>query len=480
LLKHGQLGEELAKKLIEKGKLPCLKEARVLKPKPHLVLAHGIKKAFFGKPDSINGWASVHARLKVMPLKEAYVIWQTIANEVAVDCFDRDDNIDDDRLRTWMEFFGDAENFKKEPFCYIPHVEFVCSQIHRECECLILNKNGARDLLNSAKNIIVGKYGQSISEAMSETSSNSAVAILASLFAPFRQAAMPTCTMHSLIIAEIQNHPERLIKMYIQMLSGDQFTFPSGYAVSLQPIVDGFITVDLKDGGEGRDMVFENIRSGNPAKIAEQKREWNEEGIEYTESTNGKEKYKLRLSVRNMNDVLYAHFLLASDFGNKNMDWDQYGTMLVYAGWYEERSKVYPSVIQIDGSDFLSGIAELKKQAKAQQNLGHYYMRVGTLTSKSGHAENIDIAALLALDPNNMEPGKAYPIGDRNWAGWDKSLDIFRLAVRKVDGIPPTFEFGTLQGSTFDKEEMLEVSVHDFNGKERDAQFWRQLSLENS
>ena len=60
-------------------------------------------------------------------------------------------------------------------------------------------------------------------------------------------------------------------------------------------------------------------------------------------------------------------------------------------------------------------------------------MRVVTRTTEeaivgghehSCHAENINIAALLALNLNTMEFGKAYPIGDRNWDGWDMSRDI--------------------------------------------------------
>jgi hypothetical protein len=60
--------------------------------------------------------------------------------------------------------------------------------------------------------------------------------------------------------------------MYMQMLGGDQFTFPSGYAVKLQPIVDGFITADLQDGGMGKREVFKDIASGDSIKIDQQKK----------------------------------------------------------------------------------------------------------------------------------------------------------------------------------------------------------------
>jgi hypothetical protein len=442
------------------------------------ILENGIKQALFGKTDGINFMSRIRVRaeLQKMTLVKARKIWQTIANEMATNCFDTNGNVDVEKLKNLQELLKDAETFRKEPFCLIPHAELVRSQMYAVCDNLILNKNDARDLLNSAKNIVVGQYGQSILKATSDPALGAAVAILASMFAPNRQSAMPTCTINSTINAETRNHPERLIKMYIQMLSKDQITFPSGYAVQQQEVDKGFITVDLKSGGKGRDRVFKDIRSGNPDKIAEQKRGWSNAGIEYTEPTNGEENYTLRLPVRNMNDVLYAYFLQASNFGNKDIKNDgHFGTALVYAGY--EDARAISLQIPVDGSNFLDGIAKLKEQAKAQQKLGHYYMRVGTSTSNSGHAENIDIAALLALDPKNMEIGNAYPIGDRNWGNWDTSQDIPRLAVRKMDGTPPTFEFGTLTGSTFDKEEMLKVSVYATDVEKRDARFWRQLSL---
>ncbi|MDR1528551.1 MAG: hypothetical protein LBS22_03140 [Puniceicoccales bacterium] len=102
----------------------------------------------------------------------------------------------------------------------------------------------------------------------------------------------------------------------------------------------------------------------------------------------------------------------------------------------------YPSKIQVAGSNFLDGMAKLKEQAEAQQRLGHHYMRVSTISSDDGHAENIDIDALLALDLSRMEPG-AYTIGDRNYRGDDMSQDVPRLAVRKVNDTPSTYEFGT-------------------------------------
>jgi hypothetical protein len=249
--------------------------------------------------------------------------------------------------------------------------------------------------------------------------------------------------------------------MYGQMLESDQFTLPSGYAIQQQEIGEGFITVDLKNGGHGRKYVFEYITSGNPNKIKKQKDLWLEEGMKYLGLLSN---HKLSLPVHNMNDILFAHFFQASNFGNKNINGDRnYGTMLLYAG-HKEYSEIYPHTINVRGSNFSNGAAELKRQAETQQRLGHHYMRVKTKVRRgiifygkahSCHAENIDINALLALDLNNMKIGKAYPIGDRNWSGSNASHDIPRLAIRRVSSIPPTYEFVTLwYGSQFEKINM--------------------------
>ncbi|MDR1457528.1 MAG: hypothetical protein LBI47_01605 [Puniceicoccales bacterium] len=430
--------------------------------------AKGIRQVFSGGTDSIDNMSlvSVRAKLKAMPLSEARGIWQTIANEVAVDCFDADGHVDVEKLRRWMTFLGNAENFKKAPLRFIPHAEFMRSQMYTVCESLRDNRNGARDRLDAAAGITVGTHGQSILDTMSkgrQTPLRPAEAILASLFTPHRQWSLPTCTMNSLINEEIRNHLERLIAMYEQMLASGQLTFPSGHTVWQQIIANGFITADLRNGGRGRAAVFEDITGGDSTKRTQQIAKWRQEGIEYIESPDETEKYKLRMPVHNMNDVLFTHFLLASNFGNSKMGFDEnYRTMLVYAGIWQHR-KTYSPAIPVGGSKFLTGMAKLKEQAKAQQKLGHSYMRVattGTIFGRYGHAENIDINALVALDPHTMEIGKAYSIGDRNWSDWDMSRDIPRLAVRKTNGTPPTFEFGTLWGSRFEKINMTAIEVY--------------------
>jgi hypothetical protein len=224
--------------------------------------------------------------------------------------------------------------------------------------------------------------------------------------------------MASLINAEIRNHPERLIKMSGQMLEGEQFTLPSGYAVRQQETVRNFIPIDLKYGRRGRDRVFEDVTSTDSGKITNRKDLWLEEGITYPGSSTPRDQYKFSPQVHNMNDIPVVHFFKASNSGNKDIDdWSNVGIMLLYAG-REKYSKMYSSKIDVRGSNFLSGMTKLRKRVETQQRLGNHYMCVLTRATKgviigendhSCHAANIDINALLAIDLNNMETGRAYP-----------------------------------------------------------------------
>ncbi|MDR1232931.1 MAG: hypothetical protein LBJ75_01565 [Puniceicoccales bacterium] len=468
-----------------------LRKMEVLVPKvaprttPQRILEDGIKKAFFDRTDGITDemWDDVYDDLMDMPLRKARRIWQTIANVIAVDCVGSDGNIDVGRLRTWMELFGNAEIFETEPCCFIPHAELMRSQMFVVCECLFYNRNDARDKINAASHNPVGLYGQSIVDIMFPgvvSPFNPGIAILASLFTSHRQSGLPTCTINSLLNAEIRNYPERLIEIYTQMLGGgDQITFPSGYIAKLQPIVKGFITVNLKNGGEGKKIVFENMASGDFAKITQQKEMWQRAGIKYTESADEAEKYKLGLPIYDMNDILFAHVFQASSFGNNRMNDENLGTTLIYAG-HRKYDKIYLSGIPVDDSNFLTGIAALKEQAESQRKLGHRYMRVVTESSTNvyaekiatkAHAENIDIDALLAFDPNNMETGKAYSIGDRNHYG-------SRLAIRKVVGTTSAYEFGTLcPEDAFKKDNILLFRVYATDIEKHDAQYWEQFKL---
>ncbi|MDR2432736.1 MAG: hypothetical protein LBD34_03215 [Puniceicoccales bacterium] len=462
LLGCSSSGANFLVELIEQNKLPNLlfpedMKARAIRFRDlHSTFEGGIKKAFFGKTDSIDykSWTSIRTRLQDMSLGEARGIWRTITNEVAVNCFDADGNVDVEKLKGWMEFFGNVETFRTIPYRFIPIVELMRSQMYTVCECLVLDRNDVMKQLNAANSITVGQNGRFILAAISQGRQSLlslTQAILASLFTPHRQNGLIACTIHSLINAEIRNHPERLIQIYIQMLNGNQFTFPSGYVVlQEQSIMDNFIIVDLQNGKRGRNEIFANMTSIDPSKVAQQREIWQQEGISV------EAKYKLRMPVHNINDLLFAHLFQRSNFGNCEEYASDYGTTLIYAG-HSERDGLFTQKIQVDESNFLDGIKKLKEQAETQrQNLGHRYMRVVT----TNHAENIDIAALLALDLDNMETEKAYPIGDRNWCN-RMSQDIPRLAFRKKGGEPPIYEWGTLRGHLFDPKAISTIHVFD-------------------
>jgi hypothetical protein len=488
LSEYDSLGRDFLAKLVEQGKflpLASSEDVPACAPKvtpestprinPRRILVKAINKVFEREPRN-----QVHNRLGTMPMKEARGIWQRIANEVAVNCFDEDGHVDVVKIREWMDFLENTENFRKEPLCFIPHSEFMRSQMHRVCECLLNNRNDVRDLLNTAAGIIIGPYGQSILDTMGGL--NPPVAILASLFTPYRQSDdLPTGAINSLQIAETRNHPERLIKMYIQMLTSDQFTFPSGYVVQQQLVRNGFVVVDLKDGLM-KGVILENIMSEDFVKADQQKATWRKEGIEYVESTNPSEQFKLKMPIHNMNDVLFAHFFQVSSFGNRRIkdNDNNFGAMLIYTG-IGEFAKMYPLETFVDGSNFLAGIAKLKEQAEIQQQLGNQYMHVGTVREVGriiagrichfGTAENIDIDALLALDLNNIETEKIYPIGDRNWMGYDKSKDIPRLAIKKENGI---YKFGTSRGFSFKENEVSKFLIYTTDIEVHDAEYWER------
>jgi hypothetical protein len=124
--------------------------------------------------------------------------------------------------------------------------------------------------------------------------------------------------------------------------------------------------------------------------------------------------------------------------------------------------------------------AKLKIEAEAQRQFGCRYIRVGVskyrlFSSNSGHDENIDIDTLQAFNLNAMEPGKAYPIGDPNFGDNDKTQDIPRLAVRRVDGTPPTYEIGTLRKFEFGGDVMSEIKISRTGIKKHDATFWERF-----
>ncbi|MDR0693582.1 MAG: hypothetical protein LBF49_03390 [Puniceicoccales bacterium] len=471
LLRCSPSGMEFTTTLIEQGKLPHLAlpvDTATQTYADKFRLLHLKLEGVIGN----RSLGDVHSESTYMPLKEARRVWQGIANEVAVDCFDGGGYVNVEKLRTWMEFFGNAEVFEAIPYRFIPQVELMRSQIYTVCECLVANRNNVMDILNLARNIIPGPYGLFLLNIMSRGRKpllTPAEAILASLFSLHRQLGLPTCTIDALISAEIRNHPERLILMYGQILRGGQFLLPSGFTVQLLPIVNDSITVDLKNGGRGKDSVFEDIECSIPSVIDERIKVWQEEGIKYVVTPHMEERYRLTYPVHNMNAVLFLHILQASNFGNWKIHGNNYGVTQIYAG-HEATAEIS---IPMDRAKHLNGMAELKKQAEARQKLGDHFIYVGTngtiYTIPATHAENIDIDALLALDLDNMHIGRAYPFGDRNWYNREISRDIPRLAIRRTDDTP-TYEFGILNGYRFTPTNISTVMICDIDIQRRTDQ----------
>ncbi|MDR0679652.1 MAG: hypothetical protein LBF42_01270 [Puniceicoccales bacterium] len=468
--------------LIDERALPNLAHRNEIKllATIHLAFERGITRGFFGERDSVdaNAWEVINNARENLSLKNAREVWQNISNEMARYCFDQQGNIDTHKVRVLMFFLEQDSFFTQPPFSLIPEVTHMRSQMHEICERLLLNPSPARSELNKVKDISsFGHQGASVIQAMSMGRMpllSSSEAILASLFTPHRQLSMPTCTINSLINEEIFNHPERLVQMYMRLLSGGEYAFPSGHVVQPKPITGSYITVDLKHGWTGRNAIFKDIKSGDPAKIGAQINRWQEEGILYELSSDSHTNYKLQLPMHNLNDLLFADLLEAADFGTKMGILSiakvetNYNTALVYAG-RNGYFGVYKKWISVSDTNFQDTISELKRHANRQREAGNTYMRVSThwtnATSVGGHdhsyhSENIRIEQLLALDLDHMLLGQPYPIGDRNWTGEVAEENIPYLAVRKIDTTPPTYEFGTLGGSDFEKVHLKQIWIY--------------------
>jgi hypothetical protein len=375
-------------------------------------------------------------------------------------------------VETLMLFLKQDSFFTQSPFCHVPMISHMRSQMREICERLLNDTNSVRSELNKVKDI--SSFG-SIIKVMSMGKIpllDCSEAILASLFTPHRQSSLPTCSINSIINEEIFNHPERLVQMYAQILSKGKYTFPSGHEVQPRPIEESHVTVDLKHGGWGRNEIFKYIKGRDPAKIATQIARWRKEGILYGQSSDSHMNYKLHLPMHNLNDLLFADLVEASNFGRKRTIGTDlsfnFDTASVYAG----RSgyfTVYKEWIGVSDTNIQDTISKLQGHARKQGHSGNYYMCVSTHSTGAGgvgghdhswHSENIYIEHLLSLDLENMIRGKSYPIGDRNWEGYAGETNIPQLAFRKTGTIDnPTYEFGILRGDDFEKIHLKQIWI---------------------
>jgi hypothetical protein len=266
-------------------------------------------------------------------------------------------------------------------------------------------------------------------------------AVLASLLTPHRQCCLPTCPLDSYMINRTFNCPQELAAMHISALTKWKFFTRSGYEVQLTPFADNHTAVDLERGGKGEALVFEEIDSGDQARIDDQMKAWTDEGILY-DPANGR--YKLNLPALNLNDMCFAALFQAT-YGNRwiNNNDVSCGAEYVLRGF--EGSHSAEGVFIGAPNDIPKAIEELRKEAQKQRDMGLRYMRIVSAREGEGsaHVENIDIAKLLAVNLGEMKNGSVRCIGDCNWLD-GRNLDIVRLAIKKtVRRGNVSFQFGT-------------------------------------
>ncbi|MDR1256010.1 MAG: hypothetical protein LBJ94_03775 [Puniceicoccales bacterium] len=370
------------------------------------------------------------------------------ASALARSCFNEKGEIDLEKAKLLQAGLKCTTFLRTASFLQsIPNIEFMKAQMlcvvdnlveHAEREGSLLNTLNEANRLQSSDFTANGNHLKNTmnqgQQDLNQDQQGGGYMILTSLFLPHRQMSLPTCTIDSILNAEIRNHPDQLAKMYKQMLTSDTFNLPSEYLIHQQSIntSGSFISVNLSQGSEAARK--------DPAL---------------------REQQYVNVPVGNLNDVFFANFFQASEFGNANLTSQhtsgEYGTMYMFQGISRDPHS-YSSSIEINNRDFESGIEALKMQARQQKEHGLRYMRVAT-TSGNGardesHAENIDIEALLKLDLGALEDGKPYIIGDRNWDlyGAPGHEDLERrtpgyLAIKKTTNPSPrkpTYSFQTV------------------------------------
>ncbi|MDR1255395.1 MAG: hypothetical protein LBJ94_00490 [Puniceicoccales bacterium] len=388
-------------------------------------------------------------------------MWQGIATAMASSCFDESGKIDLLRARALKLAVEDATFFQGKPFSAIPAMPYMCKQMSCTLGHLINGaerKDSLAEVLNEANQLQdgqLGTNGRKILATMAENQGFSlgpGVAILTSFFSPHRQRVLPSCTMNSTINAEMRNNPDRLARMYRQILTGDTFNLPSGYLVHQQSIGDRHIAIDLSNGYEVKKDQILDPKSQNIQATA---------GI-FRDSKNAN---GLQILIHDLNDVFFANFFQSSKFGNRGLQGygdNNYGTTFIYFG-VRGYDKTYSPKIDIAEEAIESNIRTLQDYAAKQKAAGMHYMRVCTRQESSAHDENIDIDALLNLKLHGMKPGELHVIGDRNWGSGDgRSM---HLAVKKHETPPPAYSFQTVYSdgkiSALNRPDIKSFEVYD-------------------
>jgi hypothetical protein len=98
-------------------------------------------------------------------------------------------------------------------------------------------------------------------------------------------------------------------------------------------------------------------------------------------------------------------------------------------------------------------VLKLQHEARAKRENGANYMWATYRCSGGIHAFNLNIAEVLALDPNKMKDGEIRCIGDCNYKD-SSGVDIVRLAIKKT---AKGFELGE---AYFAESQCLETKFH--------------------
>ncbi|MDR1255728.1 MAG: hypothetical protein LBJ94_02280 [Puniceicoccales bacterium] len=383
-----------------------------------------------------------------------------MAAEMASECFNASGKIDLGKARELRNRIKPPAVLP-EKFSTIPGASLMLAQISCVLDNLINYSRRAgslREIIDRASELSPGDHGRQILDIMGndlESPVKPGEAILISLFSLHRQTGLPSCTINSMINADLRNHPERIAKILEQILAGSIFNLPSKYPIHQQQIMGreggGYIPADLTMGNEiKRDEIFAQENSCNYLAA----------GIE-RDSNNP---YGLLIPVRNLVDVLFVNFFQASKFGNRHLvtKGGQHGTMFIYHGVKSERDTYSELEISVAGAGFEAGMERLKGAAEEQKVRGMHYMRITTTSTIGAHAENIDIDALLKLDLDALEVGKTHIIGDRNWIN-RKGHPKFLAIVKTIDPSTniPTYSFQTVSsGKPMEKEDISRFDVY--------------------
>jgi hypothetical protein len=375
------------------------------------------------------------ADLKNFENKKPATKQRCVANTLGSFCFNAGGGID--RARAGLLQAALKSNFdlllpKRLPE-FVPGIRFEFSQISCVLDNLMENTGNQDSLLNileGAQNKSPGLHGQRILHIMSkvrkpETKPKLGEAILISLFSLHRQKGLYTCAIDSMINAKIRNSPDSLALMYIDMLTQDHFTTPGGHRICQRPIKKhalskkSYIPIDLSKGWAEAVKDLKTPKAKALQRAAK---------IKPT-------KHGLILpSPKDLNGMFFANFFQASLFGDENLKEHGHGN---YAVSYiydnlDSSGEIYNTLaIDVSKSGIGGAIGMLQAQARIQKNQGLHYMRISsTFSNGGGHAENIDIDALLKLDLNTLQPNESYIIGDRNWehGGFPVYLAVVKLA----------------------------------------------------